>query len=370
MKMRKEMRIRVLVLILTAAFLYSCQLSGPPAEEEASGEGSYGAAQVKVYEVKKMKVSEKLYYTGLIEAWKEISISPDVGGKIASIHVEEGDRVREGQLLAEMDTRAIRLQLDQARAGLAVAEANYKDAQRNKERMERLNEENAVSEQQYEKIMLAYEAAEAQLQQATAALNLAEHQLEVSLMKAPFSGVIAAKNGEVGDMINPMMGGPGVLTLVDFYKVKIAIDVSQRDIIRIKKGQPVLLSVSVFPDKTFQGSVSVVNLVADPMSKKFSVEVAVENPDLILRPNTFGEVIFEVETHENALAIPQRAVLENRYVFVAKDSTAERREVVLGLQNTETIEVVSGISEGELVIVDGNYGLENGAEIEILEVIQ
>ena len=220
--MKKIIMTKILILALAGLFLFSCQPPGP--QEEAAGEESFGAAPVKVYRVKAQRVSDKLYYTGLIEAWKEINITPDVGGKMAAIHVEEGDRVREGQLLAELDTRAIRLQLDQAKAGVAVTEANYKDAKRNRDRMERLSREKAVSEQQYEKIKLAFEAAEAQLQQATAALNLADHQLEVALMKAPFNGVIAAKYIEVGDIINPMMGGPGVMTLVDFYRIKITID--------------------------------------------------------------------------------------------------------------------------------------------------
>ncbi|MGD2294650.1 MAG: efflux RND transporter periplasmic adaptor subunit [Candidatus Aminicenantes bacterium] len=368
--MKKINTTRVLILAVAVLFLFSCQPPGPPQKEGVSGEQSFGAAPVKVYEAKRQKVSEKLFYTGQIEAWKEISITPEIGGKIAAIYVEEGDRVQEGQLLAELDTRAIRLQLDQAKAGVAVAEANYKDAKRNMDRMERLSEEKAVSEQQYEKIKLAFEAAEAQLQQAKAALNLANHQLEVALMKAPFSGVIAAKSVEVGDVINPLMGGPGVLTLVDFYRIKVAIDVSHQDIVRIKKGQPVLINVSAIPNTTFKGRVTVVNLAADPMSKKFRVEVMVNNPNLILRPNTFGEVTFEVETHENALAVPQDAVLRNQFVFIAKGNTAERREVVLGLQNSNLVEIVSGLEEGELVIVEGNYGLEDGSQVEIKEVLQ
>jgi len=358
-------------LIILLSFL-SCR---PPNEQEGAKEESFGAASVKVFEVKKQRISEKLFYTGVIEAWKNINITPDVGGKIAKIHVEEGERVRKGQLLAELDTRAIRLQLEQAKAALAVAEANNKDAQRNMERMERLKSEKAVSDQQYEKVKLAYEAAEAQLQQARAALNLAEHNLDVSLMKAPFSGVVASRNAEVGDVINPMMGGfspsSGVLTLMDFYKVKIEIDASHRDIVRIKKGQAAQLRVSAFPDKVFQGRVAIVNLTADPLTKKFKVEVGIDNPDLILRPNTFGEITLEVSSHEDALVIPQKAVLESKYIFLAgENNQAQRREVTLGLQNADLVEILNGLKEGDFVIVDGNYGLEDGAKIDIQEVIQ
>jgi len=359
------------VLFLFLAFL-SC---GPQNKEETIKEESSGAAPVKVFKVKRQKISEKLSYTGVIKAWKKIIITPDIGGKIAKIHVEEGDNVKKGQLLAEIDTRAIRLQLEQTRAGLAVAEANFKDAQRNMERMERLKSEKAVSEQQYEKIKLAFEAAGAQLKQARSSLNLARHNLDVSLMKAPFSGIVASKNAEVGDVINPMMGGfspnSGVLTLMDFSRVIIEMDVSHQDIIRINKSQAAQLRVTAFPNKVFHGNVSLVNLIADPLTKKFKVEVKIENADLDLRPNTFGEVTLEINTHEHALVIPQKAVLENQYVFLAKNnSTVERIELIFGLQNTEMIEVVKGLKDGDLVVIEGNYGLENGAKIDIKEVIE
>jgi len=115
--------------------------------------------------------------------------------------------VAKGQLLAELETESIRLQLKQAQAAVAVAEAAHADALRNKERMDRLIKENAVSEQQREKVQLAYDSAAAQLEQARAGLNLAQHALDISIMRAPFSGIIASKNAEVGDVINPMMAG-------------------------------------------------------------------------------------------------------------------------------------------------------------------
>lgn len=361
----------VFISLLLFFLLFSCR---QPSQKEGAEEESFGAAPVKVFKVRRQKISEKLHYTGVIQAWKTINITPDVGGKISKIYVEEGDMVKEGKLLAELDTRAIRLQLEQAEAALAVADANYKDAQRNMERMERLKGEKAVSDQQYEKVRLAYEASEAQLQQAKAALNLVRHSLDVSLMRAPFSGVVASKNAEVGDVINPMMGGfspaSGVLTLMDFSWVKIEIDVSPQEIVRIKKGQPALLRVEAYPDRVFRGEIAVINLTADPLSKKFKVEARVNNRDLALRPNTFGEVTLEVSTHEDALVIPQKAVLENRIVFLARENRAERKEVTLSLQNAELVEVLSGVEEGDLVIVEGNYGLEDGAQIETKEVIE
>jgi RND family efflux transporter MFP subunit len=351
--------------------LFSCR----PQEQESIQEESFGAARVTVFEISRQRISEKLVFTGVIEAWQTINVTPEVGGRIANINVEEGDKVRKGQLLAELDTRATRLQLEQADASVAVAQANYNDAKKNMERMERLIKENAVSEQQYEKIKLAFESAEAQLDQAKAALNLSKFNLDVSIMEAPFDGVVASKNAEVGDVINPMMGGfspnSGVLTLMDFSRVKIEADVSQEDVIRITKGQPASMSISAIPGRSFSGRVSVVNLTADPMTKKFHVEVTADNPDFELRPNTFGEITIEVSSHEDALVVPQKAILENKYVFVVnEDNTVRRQEVSLGLENTDMVEILSGVQIGDRVVVEGSYGLDNGTKIEIKGAIQ
>ncbi|MGB8958685.1 MAG: efflux RND transporter periplasmic adaptor subunit [Candidatus Aminicenantales bacterium] len=357
---------------LVAVVAVSCKKTA--AKAGASAE-TFGAAPVKVFKVRREKITEKITYTGTLEAWNSINITPEVGGKIARIHVQEGDRVAQGQLLAELETESIRLQLRQAEAGVAVAEASFADALRNKDRMDRLIKENAVSAMQVEKIQLAYDAAAAQLEQARAGLNLARHALDVSLMKAPFAGVIASKNAEVGDVINPMMSGfgggaGGVLTLMDYSRVKIDVAVSSEDIALLRKGQDALLRVGAFPGRDFHGTVQVVNLTADPQNKKFGVEAVFENPDAALRPGTFGDVVFEVQSHENALVVPQKAVLENSYVFVVENGKAVKKTVTLGLQNTTMVEILDGLGEGAPVVVEGNYGLEEGAAVQILEEVK
>jgi RND family efflux transporter MFP subunit len=363
-----------LALVALAAALVAAACGRPAANDPAAAE-SFGAAPVKVFKVRRERITEKVTYTGTLEARTKINITPEVGGKIARIHVQAGDRVAQGQLLAELETESIRLQLKQAEAGVAVAEAGYADAQRNKERMDRLIKEEAVSEQQREKVQLAFDAAAAQLEQARAGLNLARHALDVSLMKAPFAGVIASKNAEVGDVINPMMGGGfgggsgGVLTLMDYSRIKIVVAVSPEDIGRIRKGLGAVLRVGALPGREFRGAVSVVNLTADPQSKKFEVEVAIDNPDGALRPGTFGDLVFEVQSRENALVVPQIAVLENAYVFVVEGGKAVRKNVTLGLQNTAMVEVLDGLAEGDAVVVEGNFGLEEGAAVQVLEEV-
>jgi RND family efflux transporter MFP subunit len=355
----------LIVISLFVVFGFSCRSQK---KQEVKAE-SLGASPVKVFKVSKQKISEKLFYTGTLEAWRRIVISPDVGGKIARIYVNEGDSVSKGQVLAEMDIEASELQLKQAEAGLAVAQAQFKDAKTNLERMDRLIKEKAVSEQQHDQVKLGFEAASAQLEQAQATVNLARHSLDVSIMKAPFSGVIASKNAEVGDIINPMMGSfgatSGVLTLVDFSRIKIRVDISSSDIHRLKKGQTATLHVPALPGQEFPGTVNVINLAADPSTKKFGIEVGVNNPGLVLRPGTFGEIVLEVNTHENVLVVPQKAILDNNHVFIAQGEKAVRRDITLGLQNTNLVEVLNGLAEGDAVIVEGNFGLEDGSPVEI-----
>lgn len=366
---RRYARIALAAAAVALAATVACN---KPAGKAGAAEETFGAAPVKVFTARRERISEKIMYTGTLEAWTKINITPETGGKIAVIHVQEGDRVAKGQLLAELETESIRLQLQQAQAGVAVAEAAYADAQRNKERMDRLIKENAVSEQQREKVQLAYDSAAAQLQQARAGLNLAQHALDVSIMRAPFAGVVASKNAEVGDVINPMMGGiggggaGGVLTLMDYSRIKVSVAVSPEDAALLRKGQEVVLRVGALPGRDFRGVVRIVNLTADPQTKKFNIETAFDNPDGLLRPGTFGDIVFEVQTRENALAVPQKAILENSYVFVVENGKAVKRPVTLGLQNTSMTEVLDGLAEGESVVVEGNYGLEDGAPVQVL----
>jgi len=375
MRTTNTQRTFVVAALAAAALLTVAACQKQAAKTGAEAE-TFGAAPVKIFKAARERITEKITYTGTLEALDKINITPETGGKIARIHVEAGDRVAKGQLLAELETESIRLQVRQAEAGVAVAEAAHADALKNKERMDRLLKESAVSAQQSEKIQLAFDAAAAQLEQARAGLNLARHALDQSLMKAPFAGIIASKNAEVGDVINPMMGGAygggagGVLTLMDYATIKLAVAVSSEDIGRVRKGQEAVLRVGSLPGREFRGVVRVVNLTADAQNKKFGVEVHIDNSDASLRPGTFGDLVFEVQSHENALVVPQSAILENTYVYVAEGGKAVRKNVTLGIQNTTMVEILGGLGDGESVIVEGNYGLEEGSPIQVLEEVK
>ncbi|MEW6455960.1 MAG: efflux RND transporter periplasmic adaptor subunit, partial [Acidobacteriota bacterium] len=333
------------ITISTLFLIISCNKSAKKTENDESP----AYFNVRVEKVIKGTIKKTLSFTGTVEPEEKVTIIPDIGGKIHRIYVKEGDRVKQGQVLAELDTRHIRLQLEQAKAALDVAEANFKDAERNLERMNKLKSENAVSDQQFEKVRLVYEGASSQLQQTKAALNLAQYQLDVSIMKAPFDGIVSMKIADEGDVINPMMAGfggrGGVLVVMNFSKVKINLDVSDREIKEIKKGDETVVKIDTYPEKEFIGKVSIVNLTADPLTKTFNVQVEIPNKELFLKPGVFAKVTIITKEKDNVLVLNKKALIEGKYVFVVKENRAEKREVLTGLESEDFVELLKGIGE-------------------------
>ena len=331
------------------------------------------AVPVEVAEVFRGDIRSVLSFTGDIKPWRQVNVVPDVPGKVARIYVEEGDRVRKGQVLAELDTRMAKLQLEQAEAGLAVAEANFESASKDWERMQELHEKGTVSPQQYEKAQMAYEMAKAQLQQAKAALDMAKHQLEVSTMRAPFDGVITGRNINEGEYINPAMSGmgprgPSVVTLMDISKVKVEVEVPERDIAKVEVGQEAEVKVDPYPGRVFRGKVHRISPAADPMARTFEVEVEVPNRDMDLRPGMFARVRITTQERKGVLLVPLESIVEeggSSYVFVVRGNRVSKRPIKLGLTDGRHAEVLEGVSEGEKVVTTGKEMLEDGSEVAI-----
>ena len=329
------------------------------------------AVPVEVAEVLRGDVKSTLSFTGDVNPWRQVNVVPDVPGKVARIYVEEGDRVRKGQVLAELDTRMAKLQLEQAEAGLAVAEANFKSASRDWERMQELRERGTISSQQYEKAQMAYEMAKAQLQQARAALNMAKHQLEVSVMKAPFGGIVTGRNINEGEYINPAMAGmgpmgPSVVTLMDLSKVKVEVNVPERDVGKVEVGQEAEVRVDSYPGRTFVGKVYRINPAADPMARTFKVEISIPNEDMALKAGMFARVRITIQERKGVLLVPLESVVKEGgsfYVFVVQGNRASRRPVKLGLTDGRYAEVLEGVGEGEKVVTTGKEMLKEGSEV-------
>ena len=322
---------------------------------------------VKVADVQRGTLSKFLEYKGTVSAWRTANILPESSGRIGRIYKKQGDRVRKGDLLAELDLTTLQLQNKQARAAVAVAEAAYKDAQMNFERMKKLYDSKAISQMQLEKTQLGLEAADTQMKSAKANLDLVDYMLKNSSMRAPFDGIIAAKMLEEGDMINPMMGmSPGILILMDLSQVKVAVDVPSEEIEKIAIGQRCRVKVSSLEKEEFEGEVYSKNLAADPVSKTFKVEIRINNPKLKIKAGVFADIALEYLRHENVLLLPLTALLRgDRDVMVFNNGVADKRRVLVGPKNGTNFEVLSGVAPGEKVLIEGNYDLKDGSPVTI-----
>lgn len=361
-------RIHMNKLILTAILVSVVLFSGCNNGNNKQTEYVKQPVKVKVEKVKKGEFIKKLNYKGTVSPWKRANIGPDVSGRIDKILKKEGDVVRKGALLAQLDTTTMELQKKQVEAALEVANASYKDAKLNFDRIKKLYEKNAVSQMQFEKTQLALEAADTHKKSAEANLNVLKHTLKNSYMTAPFDGIITSKNHEEGDMINPMMGmSTGVLTLMDLSKVKINLNIPAEDIEKVKINQHCRVIIDTLPDEQFPGKVYSKNLAADPVSKTFKVDILVPNPEIKIKAGVFAEVRIEISKKEDVLLLPHSAVVEEKYVVLYNDGKAKVIEVQVGDKNEEFFEILSGITRGQSVVVEGNYDLKDGALITIKE---
>ena len=189
-------------------------------------------------------------------------------------------------------------------------------------------------------------------------------------VKAPIKGTVIRYYVDIGDSVIPQEPMPQepVLNIAYMDKVKIVVNVGEKDIAKLRKGEKVRASVDAYPEESFLGQVVKVAPAVDPRSRKLKVELEIENKDHRLKPGMFADVEIIYNEHSNVLVVPRIAVLEKEgrtILFTVEDDRARLREVKTGISDEEKIEIVEGVTEGERVVIEGNYGLTDGAKVEV-----
>jgi len=308
---------------------------------------------VKVAKAVKRSYDIILEYAGTVEPYQKARVGAQMSGTIEKIYVKEGDFVKEGQILARMNTQ----QLTQAKIQYELAESDYK-------RMKSLFETGSIPEQQLERAKANYEAAKASYE-----LILSNTQI-----RAPFDGIVTEKlmnEGEVFTLVPTGAGGPGIVTLMRMDIVKIKLSIAERDFPLIKLNQPAEVIVDVYPDKVFIGKISQKNPAVSSISKTFSVEVEVPNAQFLLRPGMFARVKIKVGKGQGII-IPESAVVplpgsNVNYAFVVQGDVVNRRNITIGRKFDGEVEVLSGISENEMVVITGQTKLSDGTKVKVIE---
>jgi RND family efflux transporter MFP subunit len=347
----------VLLLLVSIAFA-GCgapeTTTDQPQEEKA--------ALVDTEEVVTGNISSFATVTGKIAADTEVSIIPKMGGKVAEVNFQVGDRVHKGDVLVRLESTELQAQLQQTRAALAMAKANYENAKANLERIRSLYEQGAVSKQQLEAAETA--VATGSPDSAAAAVQLIEAQLANTVIKSPIDGIVASRSVEVGEIAAQMP----VMTIVDIDKVKVATSVTEGVVNRIKLGQKVEVIVSAVGEAPFTGSIATISPAADSLNSTFPITVEIPNPEHKLKAGMFAEVRIALESKEGVLILPKQAVVDSgdkKYVYVVKDNKALLTEISTGIEDDQRVEVVSGVQAGDMVVISGQNKLQNETPVTI-----
>jgi RND family efflux transporter MFP subunit len=334
---------------------------------------------VNVAKATKQDIAKEVSFSGMVRGKNEVYIMPKASARVTAILVHPGDRVSAGQTLITLDPTDYQAAVKQAEAALAMAEAGKKAndiqaeaARLNYERMKELHQAGAVSDQQLEAAQSQYEAltsgsVEAGVEQARAALQSAQNQLNHCNITSPITGMVGSINLSLGDMANP---ASYAAIVSDTSRLEIELLISESDIPFVQSGSTARVYLRAVGSAPFTGIIESVAAVADPVSKNYSVKVGLDNTDNSIKSGMFAEVVIDTARKENVLCVPSNAIVPKggRTVVYAVDeeSRAREKEVEIGIQNTHNVEIVTGITEGETIITRGNTLVNEGTLVRVV----
>lgn len=341
-------RVAMLSLLLLAGPLAGC--GGDQAGEEKKEEP---AIPVEVGTATTGAIDAAYRGTATLEAEDEATVNAKTGGVIEQILAEEGQEVKAGQVLAQLETDKLKFEVARAKATLDNLEQAFK-------RNESVYQRNLVSRE-------AYEKTKSDLEVARAAYDLASLALRESAIRAPFDGVVSLRHIKIGNMIQP---NDPAFRVTRMSRLQAQIYVPERDIHKLAAGQPAALVVDAWPGKQFRGQILRVNPVVDASSGTVKVTVAMAADQPELKPGMFGRIEIRYDRREQALLIPHDAVLTEdaaQSVFVVAGDRAQRRAIKTGYSDAEHYEVLEGLKAGEQVVTIGQSSLKEDAKVEIVK---
>ncbi|NOR23646.1 MAG: efflux RND transporter periplasmic adaptor subunit [Desulforhopalus sp.] len=333
----------MLIIIALTAFLPSCDKDETRPQKSTQ---ILPAARVSVDKVIKRIAANQLEVVGTVQSAQRAEISSKLTGNIITFKVILGSRVKQGELLAEISAGEISAQVQQAKAQLM-------QTKRNLAREENLLKKNATTPQTVKSLQDSARIAEAAYKEAMT-------MLDYSRITAPFSGIITKKLGNVGDLATP---GKPLLYIEEENKLQVLADIPEAMILRIKQGDRLSVSIPSV-DLTIEGVVAEVSPIADPSSRSAPIKLDI-TPDSRLRPGQFARVTLAMEQAET-LTIPASSMIQfgqMEQVFVVHNNKAILRLIRSGTRIDDHVEILSGLSEGETVITQGNRNLLDGQPV-------
>lgn len=325
----------------------------PAAAGPAVNSAPIELAAVDVSTVEPRILSRVLPLSGSIAPFVQATVKSKVGGEVEQLKLREGQDVREGDVIARVDTRNLQAQYDREAAAVEKARADLQLARLNRDKNRTLLDQKFISQNTFEQTESAYAGSVAELKLAEAQARVAQINLEDAVIRAPFSGTIAKRLVQPGEKVSP---DSDIVALVDLKQMVLEAAVPATEIPSVRVGQKVRFRVSGFGDRQFEGEVQRINPLTAAGSRAIPVYIAVPNADSALKGGMFAQGELLLDTTEPVLAVAQRALREEAgaaYVYTLRDDKIERTPVTLGPRNKGEafVEVRSGLSAGDRVIV-------------------
>jgi len=316
---------------------------------------------------------------------ESVKVSPTVAGTIIAIPVAPGQRVQRGQVIAELDTRQSKAQLNQATAALKAAEENVAQAKANLqlansdfERYRTLYQSGAISQQTFatykNKASVAQSqlnAAMAQAQQARASRSQAQNQLQYDIVHSPISGIVASRLLQVGDSAAGAGASPStpIVEIVNLDTILVNANLPADKPANIRVGENAQIRSVALPGVTFDGTVTAISPVVDPKSNTLSIKIRTPNPGDKLKVGQVVSVSITTSVHKGALTVPQTALVpdpnnsQEKVVYTIQAGKAKPVQVKTGIQQDGQVEILSGLQLGEAVVAQGAYGVPAGTAV-------
>jgi len=372
------------LLYLALLYITACTDFQEASAQRADGAQGAPVPSVQVTQPHRAAVSRTLTLLGSVEAFEKAKLYAKVAGYLEKIHVDIGDQVQQGQVLAVLDIPEMTMEYAQAEAELTEAKAQHTKAQADyelqkviHERSKTLREREAITQQDLDEAKAKYEVAEAGVKLAQARIaNVQAHLgklktlMDYAKIKAPFDGIVTERFVDPGALIQAATTASvnisPVVTVQRVATVRVFVDVPEPDVPAVDRGDPATLVLSALPQKKFEGVVTRFASALNPSTRTMKVEVDFPNPEGLLRPGMYGNLTLALETRAEALTLPATALVVQQgktFVYIVKDGQAQRVEVTTGIDDGIRVEIASGLQGHAEVISAGASTVTDGGRV-------
>ena len=400
----------LLAVVVAGVYVYRSRSAGDAAAPSAAAGGGRGAAAgangqgrfgggrrgggaggfggqfgrppltVELAKASRATIQSEITVVGNLIGKATVSVAPRAAGRVESVTVQLGDRVTRGQRLAKIEDFDIQEQVKQAEAAQLVSEATIRQrdadlklAQTNAERSRSLFERQLLPKQtlddneaRYQSAVAALDLARAQAAQSKARLDELRINLGNTIIASPVNGYVSKRSVDPGAFVSQNVP---VVEVVDIATVRLVANVVEKDLKELQSGNTTRVQVDAYPGETFIGRIARVSPVLDPATRTAPIEIEIPNPAARLKPGMYARVSVTTSTKKQALVVPANSVVDlggRRGVFTPLNESAVFRALDLGTEQSDLVEVLGGLSEGDTVITTGSSALRDGDRIVML----